>query len=65
MNSERKPYPPDRTVRSEKIRIAVRHLIATGHLPSRNGRSGTGVQSRLADHFGVTRQRVSQILAAK
>ena len=45
--------------RTEKLRIAVRVLI-------RRGVAGTGrrwgLQSRLAEHFGVTRQRVSQIV---
>jgi predicted XRE-type DNA-binding protein len=45
--------------RTEKLRIASRVLI-------RRGVAGTGrrwgLQSRLAEHFGVTRQRVSQIV---
>ena len=45
--------------RTEKLRIAARVLI-------RRGVAGTnrrwGLQSRLAEHFGVTRQRVSQIV---
>ena len=45
--------------RTEKLRIAARVLI-------KRGVAGTGrrwgLQSRLAEHFGVTRQRVSQIV---
>ena len=50
---------PAELTRTEKLRIAVRVLI-------RRGVAGTGrrwgLQSRLAEHFGVTRQRVSQIV---
>jgi predicted XRE-type DNA-binding protein len=49
----------DDLTRTEKLRIAARVLI-------RRGVAGTGrrwgLQSRLAEHFGVTRQRVSQIV---
>ena len=41
--------------RTEKLRIAVRYLL------QRNGLS-QGSQSRLAEHFHVTRQRVHQIV---
>lgn len=50
---------PEELTRTEKLRIAARVLI-------RRGVAGTGrrwgLQSRLAEHFGVTRQRVSQIV---
>lgn len=45
--------------RTEKLRIAARVLIRHG-VAGNGGRSG--MQSRLAEHFGVTRQRVSQIV---
>lgn len=45
--------------RTEKMRIAARVLIKRG--VAGNGRRW-GLQSRLAEHFGVTRQRVSQIV---
>lgn len=45
--------------RTEKLRIAARVLIRRG--VAGNGRRW-GLQSRLAEHFGVTRQRVSQIV---
>jgi len=45
--------------RTEKIRIAARVLIRRG-VAGNGGR--WGLQSRLAEHFGVTRQRVSQIV---
>lgn len=49
----------DVLTRTEKLRIAARVLI-------KRGVAGTGrrwgFQSRLAEHFGVTRQRVSQIV---
>ena len=45
--------------RTEKLRIAARVLIRRG-VAGRGGR--WGLQSRLAEHFGVTRQRVSQIV---
>lgn len=50
--------PIDMT-RTEKIRIAARVLIRKG-VAGNGGR--WGLQSRLAEHFGVTRQRVSQIV---
>ena len=50
--------PVDMT-RTEKIRIAARVLIKKG-VAGNGGR--WGLQSRLAEHFGVTRQRVSQIV---
>ncbi|MDP9236752.1 MAG: hypothetical protein M3P30_05040 [Chloroflexota bacterium] len=43
---------PDRT---EKLRIAVRYLL------QRDGMT-LGSQSRLAEHFSVSRQRVHQIV---
>ena len=54
--------------RSDKIRVAVRHLISRGYIPvslaerRQHKRNSHGVQSQLAAHFGVTRQRVSQIV---
>jgi hypothetical protein len=45
--------------RTEKLRIAARVLIKRG-MAGNGGR--WGLQSRLAEHFGVTRQRVSQIV---
>ena len=45
--------------RTEKLRIAARVLNRRG-VAGRGGR--WGLQSRLAEHFGVTRQRVSQIV---
>jgi hypothetical protein len=44
--------PPDRLAR---LRIAVRYLVTRDQL-------ARGHQSRLAEHFGITRQRVSQIV---
>jgi DNA-directed RNA polymerase sigma subunit (sigma70/sigma32) len=41
--------------RTEKLRIAVRYLLDRGELPP-------GSQSRLAEHFQVSRQRVHQIV---
>jgi DNA-directed RNA polymerase sigma subunit (sigma70/sigma32) len=41
--------------RTEKLRIAVRYLL------QRNGMT-QGSQSRLAEHFNVSRQRVHQIV---
>lgn len=41
--------------RAEKIRIAVRYLLAKDGLAS-------GYQTRLAEHFGISRQRVNQIV---
>ena len=52
------PYQEELT-RTEKLRIAVRVLIKRG-VAGNGGR--WGLQSRLAEHFGVTRQRVSQIV---
>lgn len=51
--------PQDELTRTEKIRIAARVLIKRG-VAGNGGR--WGLQSRLAEHFGVTRQRVSQIV---
>jgi len=45
--------------RTDKMRIAVRVLIRRG-VAGNGGR--WGLQSRLAEHFGVTRQRISQIV---
>lgn len=45
--------------RTEKLRVAARVLIKRG-VAGNGGR--WGLQSRLAEHFGVTRQRVSQIV---
>ena len=41
--------------RTEKLRIAVRYLLGHGELVQ-------GSQSRLAEHFKVSRQRVHQIV---
>jgi len=41
--------------RTEKLRIAVRYLLERGGLAQ-------GSQSRLAEHFKVSRQRVHQIV---
>ncbi len=41
--------------RTAKLRIAVRYLLDRGELPP-------GSQSRLAEHFQVSRQRVHQIV---
>jgi len=41
--------------RTEKLRIAVRYLLERGEL-------APGSQSRLAEHFKVSRQRVHQIV---
>ncbi len=49
----------DELTRTEKLRIAARVLIKRG-VAGNGGR--WGLQSRLAEHFGVTRQRVSQIV---
>jgi predicted XRE-type DNA-binding protein len=49
----------DGLTRTEKLRIAARVLIKKG-MAGNGGR--WGLQSRLAEHFGVTRQRVSQIV---
>lgn len=45
--------------RTEKLRIAARVLLRYG--AAGNG-ARNGCQARLAEHFGVTRQRVSQIV---
>jgi len=44
----------DRT-KSNKIRIAVRYLLERGQLVG-------GAQMRLHEHFGVSRQRIGQIV---
>lgn len=44
--------------RLEKMKIAIRYLLERGVL-------GSGSQARLAEHFGVTRQRVSQLAIAE
>lgn len=44
---------------AHKIRLAVRYLLEHGHLVE-GGR--TGAQSRLAEHFGVSRERISQLV---
>jgi len=41
--------------RTEKLRVAVRYLLERGTLVQ-------GSQSRLAEHFRVSRQRVHQIV---
>jgi hypothetical protein len=41
--------------RTEKLRVAVRYLLEHGSLVQ-------GSQSRLAEHFRVSRQRVHQIV---
>jgi DNA-directed RNA polymerase sigma subunit (sigma70/sigma32) len=41
--------------RTEKLRVAVRYLLERGSLVQ-------GSQSRLAEHFRVSRQRVHQIV---
>lgn len=45
-------------VRQEKLRVAIRYLIEKGDLAK-------GTQAQLARHFGVTRQRVHQIVNAE
>jgi predicted transcriptional regulator len=52
-------YEEEELTRTEKMRIAARVLIRRG-VAGNGGR--WGLQSRLAEHFGVTRQRVSQIV---
>jgi hypothetical protein len=52
-------FESEAMTRTEKIRIAARVLIRKG-VAGNGGR--WGLQSRLAEHFGVTRQRVSQIV---
>jgi hypothetical protein len=63
IDTAQRPYEideePEELNRTEKMRIAVRVLIRRG--VAGNGRRW-GLQSRLAEHFGVTRQRVSQIV---
>lgn len=44
------------TTKSNKLRIAVRYLLERNQLHG-------GAQMRLAEHFGVSRQRVHQIVA--
>jgi len=44
--------------RTHKLRVAVRYLIEHGELVP-------GSQSRLAEHFNVSRQRVHQIVVAE
>lgn len=46
--------------RTTKIRIAVNSLIKAGHI-GKDKRGGA--QMRLAEHFGVSRQRISQIVS--
>jgi predicted XRE-type DNA-binding protein len=58
MTTDVHPYEEELT-RTEKLRIAARVLIKRG-VAGNGGR--WGLQSRLAEHFGVTRQRVSQIV---
>jgi hypothetical protein len=41
--------------RSARLRTAIRYLLARGQLTM-------GTQARLAEHFGITRQRVHQIV---
>ena len=45
-------------VRQEKLRVAIRYLLEKGDLAK-------GTQSQLARHFGVTRQRVHQLVNAE
>lgn len=42
-------------VRTEKLRVAVRYMLDRQDMPA-------GSQSRLAEHFQVSRQRVHQIV---
>lgn len=44
--------------RTEKLRIAVRYLLQQ-EIMVEGGR--TGLQSRLGEHFNVSRQRVHQV----
>lgn len=44
-----------------KLRIAIGYLLEQGFLNDPSTR--TGAQSRLAEHFGVSRQRVAQLVA--
>ena len=41
--------------RGKRLRIAISHLL-------RNGQMSRGAQTLLAQHFGLTRQRVHQIV---
>jgi len=59
MTMELQHYEEAELTRTEKLRIAARVLIKRG-VAGNGGR--WGLQSRLAEHFGVTRQRVSQIV---
>jgi predicted transcriptional regulator len=59
MTIELQHYEEEQMTRTEKMRIAARVLIRRG-VAGNGGR--WGLQSRLAEHFGVTRQRVSQIV---
>jgi hypothetical protein len=59
MSIQLQEYVPEELTRTEKLRIAARVLIKRG-VAGNGGR--WGLQSRLAEHFGVTRQRVSQIV---
>jgi hypothetical protein len=59
MTIELQHYEEPQMTRTEKMRIAARVLIKRG-VAGNGGR--WGLQSRLAEHFGVTRQRVSQIV---
>lgn len=47
-----KKRDPEKT---EKLRKAVRYLVERGEFPF-------GIQSRLGEHFQVTRQRVHQVV---
>jgi DNA-directed RNA polymerase sigma subunit (sigma70/sigma32) len=59
MSIDLQEYVSEELTRTEKLRIAARVLIKRG-VAGNGGR--WGLQSRLAEHFGVTRQRVSQIV---
>lgn len=51
--------------RSEKVRRmrkAVRALMRSGHIPLEPDYSRQGAQVGLARHFGVSRQRIHQIV---
>jgi hypothetical protein len=54
-------YPPGtRSLeRKQKLELAVAALLHRGAL---DGRAYRGMQSRLAEHFGVSRQRVHQVV---
>lgn len=56
---QQEEFETDELTRTQKLRIAARVLIKRG-VAGNGGR--WGLQSRLAEHFGVTRQRVSQIV---